>query len=134
MNSSGEYFAPGGAFLRRVGCSGRRSCTAPGNHSPRPRPAPVRYRRQRAQTESRSAHQGVARAAPVRPCPRRLLYTDGLIEAPGSDLDSRLGRPRRHALALAHETLDALCDRLSARMSPGGTDDIALLALRLPVR
>ncbi|MGX4688381.1 hypothetical protein [Streptomyces sp. JNUCC 63] len=56
------------------------------------------------------------------------------MEAPGSDLDSGLGRLRRHALALAHETLDTLCDRLSARMPPGGTDDIALLALRLPVR
>ncbi|MFF4394511.1 SpoIIE family protein phosphatase [Streptomyces sp. NPDC001480] len=63
-----------------------------------------------------------------------LLYTDGLIEAPGSDLDSGLDRLRRHALALAPETLETLCDRLSARLPPGGTDDIALLALRLPVR
>ncbi|MFI1165078.1 SpoIIE family protein phosphatase [Streptomyces sp. NPDC020801] len=63
-----------------------------------------------------------------------LLYTDGLIEIPGSDLDTGLGRLRRHALALAHEPLDTLCDQLSDRMSPGSTDDIALLALRLPVR
>lgn len=62
-----------------------------------------------------------------------LLYTDGLFEIPGSDLDTGLGRLRRHALALAHEPLDTLCDRLSARMPPGSTDDIALLALRLPV-
>ncbi|MCE0445650.1 SpoIIE family protein phosphatase [Streptomyces tricolor] len=41
-----------------------------------------------------------------------LLYTDGLIESPGSDLDTGLGRLRRHALALAHEPLDILCDRL----------------------
>ncbi|GHE10653.1 SpoIIE family protein phosphatase [Streptomyces alanosinicus] len=61
-----------------------------------------------------------------------LLYTDGLIEAPGSDLDAGLGRLRRHALALVHEPLDTLCDQLSARMPPGSTDDIALLALRLP--
>ncbi|MFB7506341.1 SpoIIE family protein phosphatase [Streptomyces broussonetiae] len=61
-----------------------------------------------------------------------LLYTDGLIEVPGSDLDSGLGRLRRHALALAHEPLETLCDQLSARMPPGSTDDIALLALRLP--
>jgi PAS domain S-box-containing protein len=61
-----------------------------------------------------------------------LLYTDGLIEVPGSDLDTGLGRLRRHALALSHEPLDVLCDQLSARMSPGSTDDIALLALRLP--
>jgi hypothetical protein len=56
------------------------------------------------------------------------------IEAPGSDLDSGLGRLRRLALALAHEPLHALCDQLSARMPPGSTDDIALLARRLPVR
>ncbi|KUN10636.1 DNA-binding protein [Streptomyces yokosukanensis] len=62
-----------------------------------------------------------------------LLYTDGLIEVRGSDLDSGLARLRRHALALAHESLDTLCDQLSSRMTPGSTDDIALLALRLPV-
>ncbi|MFJ9815791.1 SpoIIE family protein phosphatase [Streptomyces sp. NPDC101151] len=61
-----------------------------------------------------------------------LLYTDGLIESPGSDLDTGLGRLRRHALALAHEPLDTLCDEVSARVPPGSTDDIALLALRLP--
>ncbi|MFF7979901.1 SpoIIE family protein phosphatase [Streptomyces sp. NPDC007901] len=61
-----------------------------------------------------------------------LLYTDGLIESPGSDLDTGLGRLRRHALTLAHEPLDTLCDQLAARMPPGSTDDIALLALRLP--
>ncbi|MFJ5997082.1 SpoIIE family protein phosphatase [Streptomyces sp. NPDC092370] len=61
-----------------------------------------------------------------------LLYTDGLIEIPGSDLDTGLARLRHHALALAHEPLDALCDQLPARMPPGSTDDVALLALRLP--
>ncbi|MGC0401833.1 PAS domain S-box-containing protein [Streptomyces sp. SAI-126] len=61
-----------------------------------------------------------------------LLYTDGLIEIPGSDLDSGLVRLRRHALALAHAPLDTLCDELLARMPPGSTDDVALLALRLP--
>ncbi|MFB6847873.1 SpoIIE family protein phosphatase [Streptomyces sp. NPDC056373] len=61
-----------------------------------------------------------------------LLYTDGLIEIPGSDLDTGLGRLRRHALALAHEPLGTLCDQLPARMPPGSTDDVALLALRLP--
>ncbi|MGW7499237.1 SpoIIE family protein phosphatase [Streptomyces luteogriseus] len=61
-----------------------------------------------------------------------LLYTDGLIEIPGSDLDTGLARLRHHALALAHEPLDTLCDQLPARMPPGSTDDVALLALRLP--
>ncbi|QYX78587.1 SpoIIE family protein phosphatase [Streptomyces akebiae] len=61
-----------------------------------------------------------------------LLYTDGLIEIPGSDLDTGLVRLRRHALALADAPLDTLCDGLLARMPPGSTDDVALLALRLP--
>ncbi|MEU9572951.1 SpoIIE family protein phosphatase [Streptomyces massasporeus] len=61
-----------------------------------------------------------------------LLYTDGLIEIPGSDLDTGFARLRRHALALAHESLGTLCDQLPARMPPGSTDDVALLALRLP--
>ncbi|MEY9487350.1 serine phosphatase RsbU (regulator of sigma subunit) [Streptomyces calvus] len=60
------------------------------------------------------------------------LHPDGLIEVPGSDFDTKLARPRRHTLALAHEPLDTLCDQLLARVPPGGTDDVALLALRLP--
>ncbi|MEU2054128.1 SpoIIE family protein phosphatase [Streptomyces bungoensis] len=71
-----------------------------------------------------------ARALP--PGSTLLLYTDGLVEVPGSDLGTELARLRNHALALAHEPLDTLCDRLSARMPPGSTDDIALLAVRLP--
>ncbi|MFD3582695.1 SpoIIE family protein phosphatase [Streptomyces sp. NPDC058683] len=61
-----------------------------------------------------------------------LLYTDGLVEVPGSDLGTGLSGLRRHALALAQEPLDTLCDQLLARMPPGSTDDVALLALRLP--
>ena len=69
---------------------------------------------------------------PLPPGSTLLLYTDGLIEIPGSDLDTGLIRLRRHALGLAHASLDTLCDQLLARMSPGSTDDVALLALRLP--
>jgi serine phosphatase RsbU (regulator of sigma subunit) len=61
-----------------------------------------------------------------------LLYTDGLIEIPGSDLGTGLDRLCRHALTLAHAPLDTQCDQLLARMPPGSTDDVALLALRLP--
>lgn len=71
-------------------------------------------------------------AQPLPPGSTLLLYTDGLIEIPGSDLDTGLARLRRHALALAHEPLDTLCDQLPARMPPGSTNDVALLALRLP--
>ncbi|WP_244362849.1 SpoIIE family protein phosphatase [Streptomyces aquilus] len=69
---------------------------------------------------------------PLPPGSTLLLYTDGLIEIPGSDLGTGLDRLRRHALALAHAPLDTLCDQLLARMPPGSTDDVALLALRLP--
>ncbi|MFH9732898.1 SpoIIE family protein phosphatase [Streptomyces sp. NPDC017260] len=69
---------------------------------------------------------------PLPPGSTLLLYTDGLVEVPGSDLDTGLGRLRRNALAVAHEPLDTLCDEVLARMPPGNTDDIALLALRLP--
>ncbi|MEY9992939.1 PAS domain S-box-containing protein [Streptomyces sp. V4I8] len=71
---------------------------------------------------------------PLPPGSTLLLYTDGLIEIPGSDLDTGLDRLRRHALALAHAPLDTLCDQLLARMPPGSTDDVALLAVRLPAR
>ncbi|MFJ8189981.1 SpoIIE family protein phosphatase [Streptomyces sp. NPDC096094] len=69
---------------------------------------------------------------PLPPGSTLLLYTDGLVEVPGSDLDTGLGRLRRNALALVHEPLDTLCDEVLARMPAGSTDDIALLALRLP--
>jgi PAS domain S-box-containing protein len=78
---------------------------------------------------------GVGRPDATHPLPpgsTLLLYTDGLVEIPGSDLDTGLDRLRRHALALAHAPLDTLCDQLLARMPPGSTDDVALLALRLP--
>ncbi|WP_337191654.1 SpoIIE family protein phosphatase [Streptomyces sp. HUCO-GS316] len=69
---------------------------------------------------------------PLPPGSTLLLYTDGLIEIPGSDLDTGLDRLRRHALTLAHAPLDTLCDQLLARMPPGSTDDVALLGMRLP--
>jgi PAS domain S-box-containing protein len=61
-----------------------------------------------------------------------LLYTDGLIEVPGTDLDTGLRRLRHHAAALALHPLEDFCDQILARMPPGNTDDIALLALRVP--
>jgi GAF domain-containing protein len=69
---------------------------------------------------------------PLPPRSTLLLYTDGLVEVPGSDLDTGLGRLRRHALALTDEPLDTLCDELLSRTPPGSADDVALLALRLP--
>jgi serine phosphatase RsbU (regulator of sigma subunit) len=59
-----------------------------------------------------------------------LMFTDGLIERPGESLSDALDRLRRHTAALAQATLDVFCDELILSLGAGGTDDIALLALR----
>ncbi|MER6076127.1 GAF domain-containing SpoIIE family protein phosphatase [Streptomyces sp. NPDC001817] len=61
-----------------------------------------------------------------------LLYTDGLIERPGEDLDHGLARLRQHAAALAREPLAAFCDELLTGCARDRNDDIALLAVHLP--
>ncbi|WP_376732728.1 SpoIIE family protein phosphatase [Streptomyces broussonetiae] len=62
-----------------------------------------------------------------------LLYTDGLIEAPGRSLDEGLHRLRRHAAALVHRPLPAFTDQLLHRVRPtDNDDDIVLFALRTP--
>ncbi|MFI8090811.1 SpoIIE family protein phosphatase [Streptomyces sp. NPDC086080] len=62
-----------------------------------------------------------------------VLYTDGLIEAPGQPLDSGLDRLRQHAAALAHRPLTSFTDQLLRRVRPADNDDdVALLALRVP--
>ncbi|WP_324787288.1 SpoIIE family protein phosphatase [Streptomyces sp. H51] len=64
-----------------------------------------------------------------------LLYTDGLVEAPGHTLDEGLNRLRRHAAALAHRPLASFTDLLLRRVRPANNDDdVALLALRTPTR
>ncbi|WP_241518910.1 GAF domain-containing SpoIIE family protein phosphatase [Streptomyces sp. CB03238] len=61
-----------------------------------------------------------------------LLYTDGLIERRGEDLTNGMTRLRQHAAALAREPLDTFCDELLAGLTADHTDDVALLAARLP--
>ncbi|MFH8768931.1 SpoIIE family protein phosphatase [Streptomyces sp. NPDC017958] len=61
-----------------------------------------------------------------------LLYTDGLIEAPGQSLDDGLNRLRQHAAALAHRPLASFTDQLLRRVQPPGIDDVALLVVRMP--
>ncbi|WP_433496715.1 SpoIIE family protein phosphatase [Sphaerimonospora sp. CA-214678] len=63
-----------------------------------------------------------------------VLYTDGLVEDPASDLGAGLAHLRQQAAAVAHHPLEVFCDEILRRRSFETTDDIALLAVRLPAR
>ncbi|RBY86242.1 PAS domain S-box protein [Blastococcus sp. TF02A-26] len=61
-----------------------------------------------------------------------LLYTDGLIERRGADLDDGMERLRAAAADLADRPLDELCDEVIARLvETTPEDDVALVAIRL---
>ncbi|WP_034090022.1 SpoIIE family protein phosphatase [Streptacidiphilus albus] len=72
----------------------------------------------------------------TRPClggDTLLLYTDGLVERRGEDIDHSLLRLARLRLP-RNASLDLLLDRLLAGMGAGGTDvedDVAVLAARI---
>lgn len=70
---------------------------------------------------------------PMPPGSTLLLYTDGLIERRGEALDHSMARLRQHAAALIDRDLDVLCDELLTGLAPDSQDDIALLALRVPM-
>jgi len=64
-----------------------------------------------------------------------LLYTDGLVERPGENIDDGMAQLAARVRE-APEDPNALCDHLLATLVPAGgaTDDVALLTLRnLPV-
>jgi serine phosphatase RsbU (regulator of sigma subunit) len=61
-----------------------------------------------------------------------LLYTDGLIERRAIDLDEMTARLETVATELAEAPLPAFCDDLLAQSLPDTSDDIAILAVRLP--
>ena len=60
-----------------------------------------------------------------------VLYTDGLIERRGENLDTGLARLRDTLAEVADRPLDELCDELLRRMVSAADDDIALIAVRL---
>jgi serine phosphatase RsbU (regulator of sigma subunit) len=67
---------------------------------------------------------------PLRPGAVVLLYTDGLVERRDCDVDTGVGRLRRHLAALADRPLEQLADELLARMLPATPgDDVALVAV-----
>ena len=61
-----------------------------------------------------------------------LLYTDGLVERPGSDLDAGVAALRQVVTEAADLPLEELCDRVVDRLVDGRpADDVALVAVRL---
>ncbi|MQA35231.1 PP2C family protein-serine/threonine phosphatase [Modestobacter roseus] len=60
-----------------------------------------------------------------------LMFTDGLVERPGSDLDAGLAALQEALRDLGRTPLEELCDTLLTRLVPGSAaDDVALLAVR----
>ncbi|SDO61051.1 GAF domain-containing protein [Klenkia soli] len=59
-----------------------------------------------------------------------VLYTDGLVERRGVDLDTAVDHLAQRLAALAPLPLEDLLDELLAELSPGADDDIAILAAR----
>ena len=66
----------------------------------------------------------------LRPGATVLLYTDGLVERRDAPLDEGLEWLRRTVSALAHGSLDELCDGVLAAVGDALEDDVALIALR----
>lgn len=74
-------------------------------------------------------------SAPMLPGSTLLLYTDGLVERPGENIDHGMTELAARVQE-APEDPDGLCDHLLATLVPAGgaTDDVAILTLRsLPV-
>ncbi len=74
-------------------------------------------------------------SAPMYPGSTLLLYTDGLVERPGENIDDGMAELAARVRE-APEDPNALCDHLLATLVPAGgaTDDVAILTLRnLPV-
>jgi serine phosphatase RsbU (regulator of sigma subunit) len=61
-----------------------------------------------------------------------LLYTDGLVERRGEDIERGLTRLRQHAARLAHLPVHRFCDELLDSLIDLPQDDVAVLALRAP--
>ncbi|MEU7197677.1 SpoIIE family protein phosphatase [Streptomyces xinghaiensis] len=69
---------------------------------------------------------------PLPPGSTVFLYTDGLIERPGQDIDDGLAWLRRKAAGLATVPLADFCRELVEGVAEQSNDDIAVVAVRVP--
>jgi serine phosphatase RsbU (regulator of sigma subunit) len=76
------------------------------------------------------AHTRVDHEQLLHPGATVLLYTDGLVERRGADLDDGLSWLVAAVTRLARQPLDLLCDTLLDQIPQHSDDDIALIALR----
>ena len=61
-----------------------------------------------------------------------VLYTDGLIESPGTDISTGMASLADSLILLSDRTVDDACDALLSSLAPKPTDDIAMLMARTP--
>ncbi|MFI1533115.1 PP2C family protein-serine/threonine phosphatase [Streptomyces anandii] len=101
-----------------VGADGRTRYLAPAQHG-----IPVGI----DASVSRFSHEH-----PLPPGSTLLLFTDGLVERRGQDIDTGLDDLAEQAGRLATAPLDELCDTLISRSRQVFDDDVAVLALRVP--
>lgn len=59
-----------------------------------------------------------------------LLYSDGLVERPGIDIDTGIANVARHLAGLRDRPIDEVVDALMERLPPSGRDDVISFALR----
>jgi hypothetical protein len=71
---------------------------------------------------------------PLPPGSTLLLYTDGLVERRGRDIDEGLRALAEQAASLCGAALDVLCDELIANHGQVFDDDVAILVVRVPPR
>ncbi|MFS4091212.1 PP2C family protein-serine/threonine phosphatase [Streptomyces sp. AF1A] len=67
---------------------------------------------------------------PIPPGATLLLFTDGLVERRGQDIDTGLAQLAAQAGSLAGAPLEELCDALITHSRQVSEDDVAVLALR----